>query len=216
MAHRRTYTDEQLRGAIARSTSWRATLRELGLAATSAGAMRSVRSHADRLQLDYGHFIGQRRWTDEGLRQAVAGARTWAGVVEILGLQGGSAVAFVRGHATRLELDCAHHLSVPASTATVSQPRPETAHLPRAGAMIAAAWFTLCGHEVSWPLEPSRYDLLVCSPDGGFRRVQVKTTSTRVGSTWQIFLSTARRERKPKIQTRSTTSSSLMEASRST
>ena len=62
--------------------------------------------------------------------------------------------------------------------------------------MIAAAWFTLCGHEVSWPLEPSRYDLLVCSPDGGFRRVQVKTTSTRVGSTWQVFLSTARRERK--------------------
>lgn len=195
MTPRRTYTDQQLRGAIERSTSWRATLRELGLAGTSAGAMRSARSHADRLQIDHSHFAGQRRWTDEDLRRAVAHAETWTGVVEILGLQGGSAVASVKGHAARLELDCAH-LSVPASEPTVSRHEPEAAHLSRAGVMMAAAWFMLCGYEVSWPLEPSRYDLLVCSPGVGIRRVQVKTTTSHSGATWKVFLSTTRRERR--------------------
>ncbi|GAB93075.1 hypothetical protein GORHZ_205_00170 [Gordonia rhizosphera NBRC 16068] len=61
--------------------------------------------------------------------------------------------------------------------------------------MLAAAWFALSGHDVSWPLEPSRYDLLVSTSDG-IRRVQVKTTTVRVGHTWKVYLSTAHRERK--------------------
>lgn len=56
--------------------------------------------------------------------------------------------------------------------------------------MLAAAWFTLCGNDVSWPLEPSRYDLLVAT-NAGILRVQVKTTTTRVGATWKVYLSTS-------------------------
>lgn len=63
--------------------------------------------------------------------------------------------------------------------------------ISKAGPMIAAAWFTLCGLEVSWPLEPSRYDLLV-DTDAGIQRVQVKTTTTRSGSSWKVYLSTSR------------------------
>ncbi|GAA3166931.1 hypothetical protein GCM10010531_19500 [Blastococcus jejuensis] len=73
--------------------------------------------------------------------------------------------------------------------------RPDIAHLDRAGSLLAASWFTLCGHTVSWPLEPTRYDLLVCTNEST-RRIQVKTTTTRAGDTWKVYLSTSRRGRR--------------------
>lgn len=194
MVWERTYTDEQLAAAVAASTSWRGTLRELGLVATSSGSMRSVRSQVRRLGIDHCHFSGQRRWTEEQLRAAVDAARTWPEVADALGLTGGSAVAALKGHAVRLGLDVEHLVSH-APVTTDEAPDPDITHLSRAGALLAAAWFTLCGREVSWPLEPSRYDLLVSS-DQGLRRVQVKTTITRSGRSWQVFLSTARGERR--------------------
>ena len=70
----RRYSDEQLIEAIQASHSWRGVLRQVGLSATSAAAMRSVRMHADRLGLDYSHFTGQRRWTDQQLVAAIDSA----------------------------------------------------------------------------------------------------------------------------------------------
>ena len=193
VTRKRTYSDEQLLDAIATSRSWRGLLRELGLLATSAGSMRSVRSHADRLGADYSHFKGQRWWTEDNLRAAIEAAKTWSEAVELLGIEHVSAVSTLKGHAARLGLDC-RHLTV--STAAKSREiRPDIAYLDRAGSLLAASWFTLSGHEVSWPLEPSRYDLLVCSEEG-IRRVQVKTTTVRAGGTWKVYLSTSHRERR--------------------
>ena len=39
--------------------------------------------------------------------------------------------------------------------------QPDADNLPRAGSFLAAAWFALAGYDVSWPLEPCAYDLLV-------------------------------------------------------
>lgn len=61
--------------------------------------------------------------------------------------------------------------------------------------MLAAAWFTLCGCDVSWPLEPCRYDLLVDEGKGS-RRIQVKTTTVRAGATWKVYLSSSGRARR--------------------
>lgn len=194
MTSKRSYSDDQLINALANSSSWRGVLRELGLAATSSGAMRSVRSHANALGADYKHFKGQRRWSDDALRAAIEAARTWSQAVDLLGLRGASAVSAVKGHAARLGLDC-KHLTEQLTASGSGEARPDIAHLDRAGSLLAAAWFTLCGQNVSWPLEPSRYDLLVCS-DEGVRRVQVKTTTVRVGETWKVFLSTSHRGRK--------------------
>lgn len=193
MSRNRTYTDVQLAEAIAASRSWRGALRELGLAATSAGAMRSIRSHANRLGIDYSHFTGQRRWTEDGLRTAIAAGDTWADVVGSLGLDGASAVASIKGHAARIGIDVAHLAG--RSTTVQSVFQPDISRLHRAGSLLAAAWFALCGRDVSWPLEPSRYDLLV-GTERGIRRVQVKTTTVRVGDTWKVYLSTTHRERK--------------------
>lgn len=194
MTWTRTYSDEQLIDAIATTCSWRGVLRELGLVATSAGAMRSVRAHADRLRLDYGHFKGQRRWSEDDLRRSVESARTWPEVAGCLGMEGVSALAALKGHAARLGLDV-RHLEEESTTSARPTPQLDITQLGRAGPLLAAAWFTLAGREVSWPLEPSRYDLLVCSEDE-IRRVQVKTTTVRKGSSWKVYLSTSRQDRR--------------------
>ncbi|WP_445170352.1 group I intron-associated PD-(D/E)XK endonuclease [Mycolicibacterium sp. Dal123E01] len=53
---------------------------------------------------------------------------------------------------------------------------------------MAAAWFELCGHQVSWPLEPCRYDLLVWMEDSA-QRIQVKTTTVKRGASWTVWIS---------------------------
>ncbi|QAY70925.1 group I intron-associated PD-(D/E)XK endonuclease [Xylanimonas protaetiae] len=152
-----------------------------------------MRSYADSLGLDYSHFRGQRRWTSEDLQAAIVRATTWIEVTELLGL-GATAGPTLKGHALRLGID-ASHLSPVRSAASTVGPFPRLSNLNRAGSTLAAGWFELCGWSVSWPLEPCRYDLVV---DSGVkvRRVQVKTTTTRDGGSWKVYLSSAQRERR--------------------
>lgn len=190
----RRYSDSQLIEAVRVSRSWRGVLRALGLSATSAAAMRSVRAHADRLGLDYSHFTGQRRWTDQQLGTAIASARSWAQVSEKLGLAGGSSTTTIRGHAVRLGLDTTHLASPRTPRPPTAVMRPQRANLARAGSLMAAAWFELCGHSVSWPLEPCRYDLLVWI-GAAAQRVQVKTTTVKQGGAWTAWISNSGKQR---------------------
>jgi hypothetical protein len=187
------YTKEQLDSAVRSSSSWRGVLRELGSASTSAVAIRAVRSDAVRLGIRHEHFRGQRGWTDQQLEDAVRQSTSWAEVVTSLGLTGGSSGRAVRGHAERLDFDTTH-LSPQPVPAPQADLLPRAANLSRAGSMLAAAWFELCGSQVSWPLEPCRYDLLVVR-ERAVERVQVKTTTHRVGRSWKVHLSTTRQER---------------------
>lgn len=72
--------------------------------------------------------------------------------------------------------------------------RPEQGNLARAGSLIAAAWFELCGWCVSWPLEPCRYDLLI-SKEATNHRVQVKTTTVKQGTSWTVWISSTGKTR---------------------
>ena len=194
MARMRTYTDDDLVVAVAGSRSWRETMRKIGLVATSSRAIASVRSHADVLGLEYSHFSKQRRLTQEEVRDAVAIAETWADAAAALKLHGPAAVTRVRGHAMRFGVDLSP-IAEPDPVFPENTAEPALANLGRAGSLLAASWFTLCGHSVSWPLEPSRFDLLV-NIDRSIRRIQVKTTTVRVGDSWKVYLSTAGRTRK--------------------
>jgi PD-(D/E)XK endonuclease len=186
----RTWTDEQLRRAVGTSTSWRGVLRALGLSATSAGAIRTVRRHAIRLRLDVSHFRGRRSWSDAELRNAVAAAESWDDVLKTLGLStmSGNARTHIKGHATRLGIDFRHLGSREVVAATPPQIAPDLAHLREAGPSIAAAWFAMRGCDVLFPIEPAVYDLVVSMPDG-LRRVQVKTTTSRNSVGWQVGIS---------------------------
>ncbi|KXP06227.1 hypothetical protein HWD35_00145 [Tsukamurella tyrosinosolvens] len=186
----RTYTDEQLIAAVASASSWRAVMRELGLKATSSGAIRSVRERADALGLAYVHFGRQRSWTDDELRQAVAESVSWAEVADKLGSgQRSSVIRMARRDAQTLGLAIRRGA---ATSAVATGPRGSAAGtLSRAGSMLAAAWFTLHGHDVSWPLEPCRYDLMVHT-GVGILKIQVKTTVSRAAGSWKVYLSSSR------------------------
>lgn len=183
-----SYSDNALALAVAQSRSWRGVLRTLGFSATSGSAIRAVRQRADSLHIDHSHFIGQRRWTDKQFAAAVRASDSWSQVADALGLRGGSWQATFRAHAVRLSLDTGHLQTRGRVAATpVAVAGPALAHLPRAGSMLAAAWFALSGYDVSWPLEPCRYDLLVVGDEP--MRVQVKTGTVRENSSWVTWLS---------------------------
>jgi hypothetical protein len=185
----RRYTDEALVAAVAASHSWRGVLRELGLQATSSAAIRSVKAHVARLGLDHSHFTGQRRWTETQLAEAVAASRSWSDVATRLGLSGGSTTSALKGHAARLGLDATHFSTAREVTAPGVPPaKPDLEHLPRAGSLLAAACLALSGYDISWPLEPCRYDLLA-GRDGRIVRVQVKTTRWWSAGGWVVALS---------------------------
>jgi hypothetical protein len=182
---KRTWTDSQLIAAVAASHSWRGVMRELGLCVTSAGAIKSVRSHATRLGLDTSHFTGQRRWSDALLRRAVADAVSWDELIAALGLapNHGDSRIMVKAHAVRLGLDLSR-LQPPAVAGGAADLIPDIKRLRDAGAAIAAMWFLLCGCNASFPVEPTIYDLLVSMP-AGIKRVQVKTTTYKKDG-WEV------------------------------
>jgi hypothetical protein len=183
----RTWSDAQLTEAVKASASWRGVMRELGLNATSAGAIRIVRRNVTRLGLDTSHFRGKRRWSDAQLRRAVSESQSWDEVLEALGLavNGGGMRTHVKSHAIRLNVNFGH---LEADTPALDAPRllkPNVKHLREAGASIAAAWFTLCGSTVLFPTEPAIYDLVVSIQDR-LSRVQAKTTTHYSKNGWMI------------------------------
>jgi hypothetical protein len=52
-------------------------MRNLGLNANSAGAIRIVRRDVERLGLDTSHFRGKRIWSDAQLRRAIIDSLSW-------------------------------------------------------------------------------------------------------------------------------------------
>jgi len=187
MSTQRSWSDTQLTEAVNASGSWRGVMRELGLNATSAGAIRIVRGHATRLALDTSHFRGKRSWSDPQLKRAIADARSWNEVLIALGLStnSGNAQTHIKSHAMRLGLDFGHFESAIPIESEPSAPKPDLKHLREAGPAIAASWFTLCGCSVLFPIEPATYDLVVSMPDG-MKRVQVKTTTSNGTNGWQV------------------------------
>jgi hypothetical protein len=73
----RTWSDAQLMDAVAGSSNWRHVMRNLGLNANSAGAIRIVRRDVERLGLDTSHFRGKRIWSDAQLRRAIIDSLSW-------------------------------------------------------------------------------------------------------------------------------------------
>jgi hypothetical protein len=175
---RRTWNDDELRAAVRASPSWRAVARALGLKGTSVNV---IKRHAARLELDTSHFTGQRRWSDQQLREAVAEASCWADVLVAIGMvDNGAERVRVKGHAVRLGLDCSH-LRSPHTQGTPTEVFDEPVQLEMlrySAAALAMAWFSLRGCAVALPIEPQAYDLLVTTSKG-VRRVQVKSCASR-------------------------------------
>jgi hypothetical protein len=179
--------DERLRLAVGRARSWRGVLRGLGLPESASGTARRLRRRADELGLTYDHFAYQRpRWTSSELEGAVTTSMSWQQVMQRLGYApaSGSARESVRRMCARHAIETAHLEHPPYLSGRNLVCEPHGQHLRSAGSMLVAAVLTLAGHRVSWPLEPTVYDLLVDVVDQPAQRVQVKTTTRQVDGTW--------------------------------
>jgi hypothetical protein len=185
----RSWSDAQLKDAVAASANWRNVMRALGLNANSAGAVRIVRRHVVRLGLDTSHFRGKRTWSDAQLRRAVINARSWDELLTTLGLapRSGEGRVRVKAHAMRLGLALAHLEDPNAMSPGSAEVKPDLRYLRDAATSIAASWFSLCGFNAAIPLEPAVYDLLVAMPEG-IRRVQVKTTTCFGKDGWTVVV----------------------------
>jgi hypothetical protein len=97
----------------------------------------------------------------------------------------------VKSHTVRLGLDTSHLSGLRHNGGQPAEAQAEAAELAAqlkflrvAAGALAAAWFTLRGCAVSFPAEPTIYDLLADTPQG-IKRVQVKTTTSFQKYGWQ-------------------------------
>ena len=107
-----------------------------------------------------------------------------------LSTRSGNVQPHIKSHTIRLGLDTSHlrrpsHLAAEPSEATseLSDLAADLRFLRVAGPAVAAGWFAMRGCAVSFPIEPTVYDLLVDGPTGTLR-VQVKTTTTSTKNGW--------------------------------
>lgn len=132
VARPRSWSDDDLREAVASARSWREVRRLLGL--TGGGSTnKRLRGRAGELGLDITHLPrpgeAPRRFTDDELVAAVAASSSLNGVFDRLGLAvGGSAWRRMQEHIVRLGLDTSHWRAVgvrPGLGPAVRHPRPD-------------------------------------------------------------------------------------------
>lgn len=104
---RRTYTDAELKAAVAAAKSWRDVARRLSKSDKGGTSIARVRRRADRLGLDVSHLV--RGHIDAGrLAAAVGSSSSWAEVAQRLGYRSASSTARIRRYADQLGVDVSH------------------------------------------------------------------------------------------------------------
>jgi len=98
----------------------------------------------------------------------------------------------LKSHAVRLGLDTSHLSRLSHNGRQPAEPPAQASDLTAelkclrvAAGTLAATWFMLRGCAVSFPAEPTVYDLLADTPQG-IMRVQVKTTTSAAKNGWQV------------------------------
>lgn len=186
-----TWSDSQLRSAIAESLSWQAVARKLGYPMITSTTRRHLQKRAATLGLNTSHFTGSsRRWSDQQLIDAAPSAHSWEELCRRLSVSDYAEMrTLIKGHAVRLGINIGH-LSSPGARGPI-YPVPiaelpfELEHVRRAAPAIAMGWFMGRSCTPSLPIEPEPYDLIVASPTG-LQRVQIKSTTCRVKGDWTV------------------------------
>ncbi len=110
MPKQRSWTDDQLRAAVASSTTYADVLRKLGLTPRGRNH-RNIQEHMNRLGIELGHLTGRfsRPFADDDLRAIVPSCTSYIMVVERLGLERTDTNATrVQRRITTLGIDTSH------------------------------------------------------------------------------------------------------------
>jgi hypothetical protein len=152
-----------------------------------------MREACDALGIPYAHFYGMRDADAAAFRATLSSASSWADALRGLGYSAdsGSARSTIRERARAFGVDT-RHLDGSAVRGS-GEPWPfkgpaQPRHLRRAAAFVVAAKCALLGHDVSWPLEPTAYDLLLDTGADGILRVQVKSGTRRLNGSWTVWI----------------------------
>jgi hypothetical protein len=187
MARARTWTDEQLRKAVAGAATWADVARSLGLRAEGRNTFR-FRGHAARLGLDVSHLPAARAsvepatspapFDSAAVITAVHASRTWAGVLRRLGLN-----VALHNYRRVQEIAAQTGVALRSGQESLSDPVDLPAPLRNGersslvkgacaeGAVTAA--LLRAGYNVLTLYMITRYDLVIEGADG-FYRVQCK------------------------------------------
>ena len=108
----RSWSDDDLRAAVATSDSFHQIFAHLGLE-VGGSQWQVVKERVDELGLDTSHFHPRSRgrprmWTDDDLREAVASSASIAGVLRVIGVSGGAARRLIERRIGELGLDLSH------------------------------------------------------------------------------------------------------------
>jgi hypothetical protein len=152
-----------------------------------------MRDACDALGISYAHFSGT-QWAkiqDDALASAISEGASWGEVMLRLGYSydSGSARATLRRRALELGVDIGHLSALKSDIR--SGPfagAGSDCNLRKAAAFLVAAKCTLLGHHVSWPLEPTRYDLLIETQTAGILKVQVKSGTYFADGSWRVSI----------------------------
>jgi hypothetical protein len=176
MARPRKWADEQLREAIATSSTWQEVVRKIGRI-DYPKARRVVQAHSVRLALDVSHlpafkpvapvYSHDQRFRNlaDDLAAAVPECDSWAQVFRRVGVTpSGSGYVSLRNKAVALGLDTSHFRgqswsSRPVDVVAMPFSRARNPELLRKAASArATAWFMERGYTVCIPVEPAVYD----------------------------------------------------------
>lgn len=193
MGRPRTWSDDQLRTAVAGAESWSQVVSALGIA-KGASAFQTVQRHAARLGLDVTHLHRPRRppqpfaegtHSYDELEKVVAECTSWAEVLRRLDVPySGGTMKGVQQAAAKRGVDISHFTGQTWNMRAIPAPslpfmsEPDGDQISRAAIGVAIQWFLSRGHPVSLPVEPTVYDL-VADSDEDLKKVQVKTSRSR-------------------------------------
>jgi hypothetical protein len=141
----RLHANDDLRAAVASSTTYMMVLEKLGLGA-AYGAYQKLQRRVALLGLDTSHFLRKRgssrkmrtRWTDDQLREAVASSASYAQAIRSLGIiPAGGNYSHVRRRIDELALDTSHFTGQGWNVGGKFRPRPA---FPLDEVLVANRW----------------------------------------------------------------------------
>lgn len=182
--------EAELPDLVSASSSWSDLFEALGFQGRPGSRTQAkIRNMVREAGIDHSHFHVQRgpylTWGEDDLRRSVASSKRWKDVQEDLRCS----YLTARKYAERWGIDVSHieaadHMRIP-STPPLDDKGLTPERLRYASESIAKSWYMLRGFETFEPERTSVVDLLILE-SGEFRKVQVKTASSRSGSNWNV------------------------------
>lgn len=193
MVARKQFSPDQLQSAVDQSENWSEFFAALGFMGRPGGnTQQRIRELLRTEGIDPSGLSGQPgpkvTWGPDELRRAIALSTTWSEVGTRL--RSSYLTAIDRAKRWGLDtdsLDRASHMTAP-SVPPLEDASLATIRLRDASDALAKAWYMLRGYAVFDPEATSLLDIVIQNETKRYMGVQVKTSTRKKGSNWNVNL----------------------------